>query len=148
MEENNLPLPPRRTMGDYCRRKQSISRFRPTNLVNFDIKSNVLAGHAKNWLQCLPSGTIQAWNELEDKFLERFFTHNRARREGLIFLTSNNMKQNLCARLMKGSSYSRGIVQTTTSMPNANIYWWHEDATQGASRCLSRRIYIKMKTNE
>ena len=36
-----------------------------------------LTGMAKEWLQCLPSGTIQTWKELEDKFLERFFTHNQ-----------------------------------------------------------------------
>ncbi|CAJ2645191.1 unnamed protein product [Trifolium pratense] len=36
-----------------------------------------LTGTAKEWLQCLPSGTIQTWKELEDKFLERFFTHNQ-----------------------------------------------------------------------
>jgi hypothetical protein len=35
-----------------------------------------LTCHAKNWLQCLPSGAIQTWKELEDKFLERFFTQS------------------------------------------------------------------------
>ncbi|PNX96915.1 hypothetical protein L195_g020132 [Trifolium pratense] len=30
-----------------------------------------LTGTAKEWLQCLPSGTIQAWKELEDKFIWR-----------------------------------------------------------------------------
>ena len=34
-----------------------------------------LTGPAKDWLQCLPRGTIATWKELEDKFLERFFTH-------------------------------------------------------------------------
>jgi hypothetical protein len=29
----------------------------------------------KDWLQCLPIWTIATWKELEDKFLERFFTH-------------------------------------------------------------------------
>ncbi|PNX90230.1 putative athila retroelement ORF1 protein [Trifolium pratense] len=38
-----------------------------------------LTGTAKEWIQCLPSGTIQTWKELEDKFLERFFTHNQFR---------------------------------------------------------------------
>ncbi|KAK2436917.1 hypothetical protein QL285_021877 [Trifolium repens] len=33
-----------------------------------------LIGRAKDWLQCIPSGTITTWKELEDKFLERFFT--------------------------------------------------------------------------
>ncbi|MCI83033.1 putative athila retroelement ORF1 protein, partial [Trifolium medium] len=36
-----------------------------------------LTGMAKEWLQCSPSGTIQTWKELEDKLLERFFTHNQ-----------------------------------------------------------------------
>ncbi|KAK2356581.1 hypothetical protein QL285_093910 [Trifolium repens] len=34
-----------------------------------------LIGPAKDWLQCLPRGSIATWKELEDKFLERFFTH-------------------------------------------------------------------------
>ncbi|KAK2356661.1 hypothetical protein QL285_093989 [Trifolium repens] len=34
-----------------------------------------LTGPAKDWLQCLPRGSIATWKELEDKFLERFFTH-------------------------------------------------------------------------
>jgi hypothetical protein len=36
-----------------------------------------LAGAAKDWLYCLPSGTFQTWKELEDKFLERFFTEEQ-----------------------------------------------------------------------
>ncbi|MCI38589.1 hypothetical protein A2U01_0059817, partial [Trifolium medium] len=35
-----------------------------------------LTGPAKDWLRCLPRGTITTWKELEDKFLERFFTHS------------------------------------------------------------------------
>ncbi|KAK2356624.1 hypothetical protein QL285_093953 [Trifolium repens] len=34
-----------------------------------------LTGPAKDWLQCLPRGSIATWKELEDKFLERFFTN-------------------------------------------------------------------------
>ncbi|KAK2375093.1 hypothetical protein QL285_076007 [Trifolium repens] len=34
-----------------------------------------LTGPAKDWLQCLPRGSIATWKELEDKFLEMFFTH-------------------------------------------------------------------------
>ncbi|XP_050918402.1 uncharacterized protein LOC127135809 [Lathyrus oleraceus] len=33
-----------------------------------------LIGRDKDWLCFLPNGTIQTWKELEDKFLERFFT--------------------------------------------------------------------------
>ncbi|CAJ2642480.1 unnamed protein product [Trifolium pratense] len=33
-------------------------------------------GRAKDWLQCIPSGTINTWTELEDKFLERYFTND------------------------------------------------------------------------
>ncbi|MCI77312.1 hypothetical protein A2U01_0098582, partial [Trifolium medium] len=39
--------PPRRIMGDYCKRsdaEQISLGFRPANPVNFDIKGNVLAG--------------------------------------------------------------------------------------------------------
>jgi hypothetical protein len=38
---------------------------------------------AKDWLVCLPSGTIKTWKDLEDKFLDRFFTekqHKKRRR--------------------------------------------------------------------
>ncbi|GAU10391.1 hypothetical protein TSUD_422810, partial [Trifolium subterraneum] len=120
--------PPRRTMGDYCRRTdtgQISMGFQPANPVTFDIKNTVLSGlrdnqfdgsairdpwahlerfyetctmcrpegytdsqiklrlfgftligRAKDWLQCIPSGTITTWKELEDKFLERFFTND------------------------------------------------------------------------
>jgi hypothetical protein len=32
-----------------------------------------LTGRAKDWLHALPNGTIQKWDELEEKFLKRFF---------------------------------------------------------------------------
>ncbi|CAJ2677643.1 unnamed protein product [Trifolium pratense] len=125
---DNPPPPPRRTMGDYCRRTdtgQISMGFQPANPVTFDIKNTVLTGlrdnqfdgsairdpwahlerfyetctmcrpdgytdsqiklrlfgftligRAKDWLQCIPSGTINNWKELEDKFLERFFTND------------------------------------------------------------------------
>lgn len=34
-----------------------------------------LARRAKDWLQCLLSGTIQTWTKLEEKFIEIFFTN-------------------------------------------------------------------------
>ncbi|MCI61079.1 putative athila retroelement ORF1 protein, partial [Trifolium medium] len=43
--------PPRRTMGDYCKRsdREQISLgFRPAHPINFDIKGNVLAGLREN----------------------------------------------------------------------------------------------------
>ncbi|MCI29794.1 hypothetical protein A2U01_0051003, partial [Trifolium medium] len=46
MEGENPPPPPRRTMGDYCRRTdvgQISMGFRSTDPVNFDIKNKVLA---------------------------------------------------------------------------------------------------------
>ncbi|GAU44210.1 hypothetical protein TSUD_370730 [Trifolium subterraneum] len=36
-----------------------------------------LTKDAKDWLYCLPSRTIQTWKELEDKFLDRFFTEKQ-----------------------------------------------------------------------
>ncbi|PNY02486.1 hypothetical protein L195_g025796 [Trifolium pratense] len=91
---------PRRTMEDYCKRSdtEQISHgFQPADPINFDINGNVLEGLRENqfggranrdpwdhltsttkeWLQWLPRGTIETWKELEDKFLERFFTHNQ-----------------------------------------------------------------------
>lgn len=29
---------------------------------------------AKDWIQCIPNGTIHTWKELEDKFLERYLS--------------------------------------------------------------------------
>ncbi|KAK2455979.1 hypothetical protein QL285_003388 [Trifolium repens] len=58
------------TMGDYCKMTdidQISLGFQPANPANFDIKGNVLTGPAKDWLQCLPRGTIATWKELEDK---------------------------------------------------------------------------------
>ncbi|MCH86407.1 hypothetical protein A2U01_0007264 [Trifolium medium] len=46
MAEHNPPPLPRRTMGEYCKRSDTYHvslGFRPTNSVNFDIKSTVLA---------------------------------------------------------------------------------------------------------
>lgn len=34
-----------------------------------------LTRRAKDWLQCLPSGIDQTWTELEENFLERFFSN-------------------------------------------------------------------------
>jgi hypothetical protein len=47
--------------------------------VTFDQAKLVLFKHslgrtAKDWMFCLPSGIIQTWRELEDRFLDRFFT--------------------------------------------------------------------------
>ncbi|MCI19259.1 hypothetical protein A2U01_0040415, partial [Trifolium medium] len=36
-----------------------------------------LTKDAKDWLYCLGSGTIQTWKELEEKFLDRFFTYKQ-----------------------------------------------------------------------
>lgn len=42
--------------------------------VNLQLFGFSLIGRAKDWLLCLPNGTIQTWKELDNKFLERFFT--------------------------------------------------------------------------
>lgn len=34
-----------------------------------------LIGRDKDWLQCIPNGTIQIWKELEDKFLVRCYSN-------------------------------------------------------------------------
>ncbi|MCI75825.1 hypothetical protein A2U01_0097094, partial [Trifolium medium] len=47
----NPPPPPRRTMGDYCRRtdaRQISMGFQPENPVTFDIKNTVLTGLRDN----------------------------------------------------------------------------------------------------
>jgi hypothetical protein len=40
-----------------------------------------LTGRAKDWLDTLPSGTINTWQELERKFLERYFPIHKFSRE-------------------------------------------------------------------
>jgi hypothetical protein len=55
-----------------CKLNNNVIIINPLRLFAFS-----LIGHAKDWLQCLSGGIIQTGNELEDKFLERFFTHNQ-----------------------------------------------------------------------
>jgi hypothetical protein len=33
----------------------------------------LLTGRAKDWLLTIPNGTVQTWEELELKFLEKYF---------------------------------------------------------------------------
>lgn len=33
-------------------------------------------GHANGCFQCIPNGTIQTWKELEDKFLECYYSNS------------------------------------------------------------------------
>lgn len=51
---------------------------RPAGVTEYQVKLRLfgfsLIGRAKDLLLCLPNGTIQTWKELEDKFLETFFT--------------------------------------------------------------------------
>lgn len=42
--------------------------------VNLKSINFLLVGREKDWLLCLPNWVIKTWTELEDKFLERFFT--------------------------------------------------------------------------
>ncbi|KAK2370199.1 hypothetical protein QL285_083268 [Trifolium repens] len=57
---------------------ETCTMCRPDNFTDSQIKLRLfgftLIGRAKDWLQYIPSGTITTWKELEDKFLERFFT--------------------------------------------------------------------------
>ncbi|KAK2410681.1 hypothetical protein QL285_046032 [Trifolium repens] len=57
---------------------ETCNMCRPDGFTDSQIKLRLfgftLIGRAKDWLQCIPSGTITTWKELEDKFLERFFT--------------------------------------------------------------------------
>lgn len=123
-----MVVPPRQTLGDYCRRTDSgkiCLGFQLANHVTFDIKNYVLTclkenlfdgqairdpwehlakfyetcsmcnpifeitddqiklclfgflltGRVKDWLQCIPNGTIQTWKELEDMFFERYYSN-------------------------------------------------------------------------
>jgi len=49
----------------------------PTNVIESQKKLGLfpftLTGRAKDWLLSLPSGTIQTWEELELRFLEKYF---------------------------------------------------------------------------
>ncbi|KAK2356100.1 hypothetical protein QL285_093455 [Trifolium repens] len=56
-----------------------------------------LTGPAKDWLQCLPRGSIATWKELEDKFLERFFTHTLfQKRKSEILSFKQHESETLC----------------------------------------------------
>lgn len=34
-----------------------------------------LIGRTKDWFHCIPNGTIQTWEELKVKFLERYYAN-------------------------------------------------------------------------
>lgn len=57
---------------------ETTSMCKPTDISEDHVKLRLfrfsLIGKAKDWLLCLPNGTIQTWKELEERFLERFFT--------------------------------------------------------------------------
>ncbi|CAJ2642327.1 unnamed protein product [Trifolium pratense] len=59
---------------------ETCTMCRPDGYTDSQIKLRLfgftLIGRAKDWLQCIPSGTINNWKELENKFLERFFTND------------------------------------------------------------------------
>ncbi|KAK2356639.1 hypothetical protein QL285_093967 [Trifolium repens] len=56
-----------------------------------------LTGLAKDWLQCLPRGSIATWKELEDRFLERFFTHTLfQKRKSEILSFKQHESETLC----------------------------------------------------
>ncbi|MCI35281.1 hypothetical protein A2U01_0056502, partial [Trifolium medium] len=70
---------------------------------------------AKDWLQCFPSGTINTWKELEDKFLERFFTHNQFQKRRAEIM---NFQQHEAETL--GEAYER-FKLLKRKCPNHNI---------------------------
>ena len=57
---------------------ETASICKPDGVSDYQIKLQLfgflLIGRAKDWLLCLPNATIRTWKELEDKFLQRFFT--------------------------------------------------------------------------
>ncbi|WJX72522.1 hypothetical protein P8452_56394 [Trifolium repens] len=64
---------------------------------NLRIFAFSLTGPAKDWLQCLPRGSIATWKELEDKFLERFFTHTLfQKRKSEILSFKQHESESLC----------------------------------------------------
>lgn len=57
---------------------KTVSMCKPDYVMEDQVKIRLfgfsLIERAKDWLLYLPNGTIQTWKELEDKFLEIFFT--------------------------------------------------------------------------
>ncbi|MCH98562.1 hypothetical protein A2U01_0019567 [Trifolium medium] len=63
---------------------------------------------AKDWLLCLPSGTIKTWRELEDKFLDRFFTEDQYKeRKRAILEFQQEKKESLRQSLERFKLYKR-----------------------------------------
>lgn len=62
----------------FSRFYETPSIYKPTKVTEDQVKLRLfsfsLIGRVKYWLFFLPNGTIHTWKELEDKFLERFFT--------------------------------------------------------------------------
>jgi hypothetical protein len=63
---------------------------------------------AKDWLVCLPSGTIETWKDLEDKFLDRFFTEEQHKdRRRAITEFQQEKKESLHQSLERFKLYKR-----------------------------------------
>lgn len=59
---------------------QTCSMCKPTrDITGEQVKLHLfefsLISRAKDWLQCIPNGMIQTWKELEDKFLEIYYSN-------------------------------------------------------------------------
>lgn len=68
-----------RDMWEHLSRLYKItSMCRPTDITEDQVKLRLfgfsLIGRSKDWLTFLPNGTIQTWKDMNDKFLDRFFT--------------------------------------------------------------------------
>lgn len=57
---------------------ETTSMCQPKGIIEDQVKPKLsnfsLIGRAKDWLLCLLNGVIETWIDMEDKFLERFFT--------------------------------------------------------------------------
>jgi hypothetical protein len=62
---------------------------------------------AKDWLVFLPSGTIETWKDLEDKFLDCFFTEEQQKERRRESLNSSKRRRNHYTRVWKDSSSAK-----------------------------------------
>jgi hypothetical protein len=54
----------------------------PENIFKLKAFPFSLIGHAKSWLMSLPPGSIISWEQMQRKFMDKYYSHSKATRSG------------------------------------------------------------------
>lgn len=97
-----------------------------------------------DWILCLPNGSIETWKELEDKYLEMFFTNTKFNeRKEKILKILNTRDPRIAWRMGEVQIYHCEDVPTTiwAIWRRCKIWWKGYKIKQGCFRCRSRGHY-------